>query len=106
MNRKVAIRLDGLVSAVFGRVPTEFDGQYVVEYDPSRPGKSPSGQPLIAHLVVTPDIHKALHLDFADACLLWQKSYGLRDDGEPNRPLTAFSVEYVPIPVEDEGDHV
>ena len=27
----------------------------------------------------------------------WQQQHGLRDDGKPNRPLTAFTVEVLPL---------
>lgn len=38
--------------------PTPFDGQYVVEYDPTRNG-SYQGRPMSMHLVCTPDITQA-----------------------------------------------
>lgn len=74
-------------------VVTPFDGQYVVEYDPSRPGTDPQGNPMLCHLVTTPDRDKALDLSPDQAIALWRQDHGLRPDGKPNRPLTAFTVE-------------
>ena len=83
------IKLIGLING--GSTP--FDGQYLVEYDPTRQGVDPNGDPMYAHIVCTPDPAKALQLTFAEAAELWQKSAGTRWDGKPNRPITAFSVE-------------
>jgi hypothetical protein len=69
-----------------------FDNTYIVEYDPTRWGRDPHGRPINCHLVVTDDPTKALQGTFADLLELWRKSYGVRDDGKPNRPLTAFTV--------------
>ena len=73
--------------------PSPFDGQYVAEYDPHRDGVAPDGRPMICHLVTTPDREKALDLEAGKAFELWRKSCGMREDGKPNRPLTAFTVE-------------
>lgn len=63
----------------------------------------------VAATVFTQNIHDALH--FASrtiAFTTWQTqstARPLRDDGEPNRPLTAFSVsieEYDPLEVPEE----
>ncbi len=86
------IRIIGLIN---GR-QTAFDGQYVVEYDPSREGTDPEGNLMLCHLVTTPDLEKALELP-VDKCLeLWKKANGIRPDGLPNRPITAFTVEITP----------
>ena len=74
--------------------PSPFDDTWVVEYDPTRPGVGPDGRPLIAHLVVTKDQSQARQFSSVhEALTCWQQSHGLRTDGLPNRPLTAFTVE-------------
>ena len=75
--------------------PTEFDDQYVVEYDPTREGVSPSGVPMNAHLITTPDPAQAkVYATAAEAFEEWRRAHGVRPwDGKPNRPLTAFNVE-------------
>lgn len=73
------------------------DGQWVVEYDPSRPGMSPDGIEMIAHLITTPLPEQArTFATLSEALDYWRQSYGMRWDGEPNRPLTAFSVAIEP----------
>ena len=93
-EKKVTIRIIGLI----GGTPTPFDGQYVVEYDPGRAGVEPgSGMPMIAHLVTTPDKANASRYEVGEAFEVWKAvdpANPRRPDGEPNRPLTAFSVEF------------
>ena len=52
----------------------------------------------------TTRLDKALHFDDAGAAFdFWKtqcRTVPLRHDGEPNRPLTAFTVEIVPLPTE------
>lgn len=73
--------------------PTSFDDQYLVEYDPTRQGVDPDGLPMSAHLVCTPHRDQARVFETSlDALETWRLQHGLRDDGEPNRPLTAFTV--------------
>lgn len=72
---------------------TPFDGQYVLEYDPTRGGFDPDGRPMQCHLVTTPDRGAALDLPGIEVIELWRKAHGTRADGKPNRPLTAFTVE-------------
>jgi hypothetical protein len=73
---------------------TPFDGKYVLEYDPTRPGVSPDGEAMIAHLRVTEDPNAARQFqDAGEALAFWKLAHGLRPDGAPNRPLTAFTVE-------------
>lgn len=69
-----------------------FDGQYLVEYDPTRQGHTPDGKPMICHLVTTPDCTKATRYTTDAASLLYQWTDGERPDGQPNRPLTAFHI--------------
>lgn len=54
----------------------------------------PDGNPMQAHVVATADEAKALVFPDAAAALeCWRKAHGMRWDGRPNRPLTAFTVE-------------
>lgn len=71
----------------------EMDGHYVVEYDPTRPGVTPSGRPMLCHLVTTPDVEKATVYTPQEAFTVCNQSYGIRTDGKPNRPITAFHLE-------------
>lgn len=85
-----ALRLIGLVNGE----PHPFDGQCVVRYDPTplATGEKPI-------LVTTP--HEVMAQRFAtpaEALECWRKESGLlRPDGEPDRPLTAWSAEIVDI---------
>lgn len=74
--------------------PTELDGQYLVEYDPERQGWTPNGTPMIAHIVTTPNRDEAARYSAAQATELYKRSSGMRPDGRPNRPLTAFDVAF------------
>jgi len=63
--------------------PTEHDGRYLVDYDHKEDC-----------LITTDDPAKARQFQSAiEAIELWRAEYGLRLDGKPNRPLTAYSVE-------------
>lgn len=76
--------------------PTPYDGQYLKEYDPTRDGISPDGEPINAYLVTTPNKRDAKRFDsFKAAMMCWERSHGKREDGLPNRPLTAFTVEFI-----------
>ena len=75
---------------------TPFDGEYVAEYDPTRDGYDREGNVMFCHLVTTADPAKALDLPVDKILELWKKPHGIRPDGYPNRPLTAFTVEVVP----------
>ena len=71
---------------------TGFDGKFVKEYDPSYrlPGEEYDG----GLLEVTDDPSEALEFPSAKEALeCWRREYGMRPDGRPNRPLTAFTVE-------------
>jgi hypothetical protein len=95
-ERNTLIRIMGLVNG--GK--TAYDGQYVVEYDASRPGREQgTGRPMMmCHLVATPDRAKATRYTAGEAHELWtsiDKRHPVRPDGKPNRPFTAFtSVVY------------
>lgn len=83
-----------LIIGINSGEPTEFDGKWLAEYDPSRQGQDSEGRPMIAHVRVTDDPMKALMFDdVAEAIAVWQKVDGVREDGKPNRPLTAFEVQ-------------
>ena len=78
---------------------TPFDGQWVVEYDPTRGGADPAGNRMLAHLVTTPD--RAQAWVFTDAteltdCLF--RESGRRDgpQGRPDRPIMAFTLATEP----------
>lgn len=82
------------------------NNRYVAEYDPSRPGRSPDGHEMIAHLEVTDDPAAALWfptLEEAVAC--YRRAHGWREDGEPNRPLTAFSIQFVNVEADTDRAH-
>jgi hypothetical protein len=75
--------------------PTEFDGKWLVEYDPKRQGFDSQGRPMIAHIKVTDDPKKAMSFNnLEDALRLWLRADGIREDGRPNRPLTAFTCDF------------
>ena len=96
MNHRYAMQIVGLVS---GGV-TPFDGEFVKEYDPNRDGVDPNGDPMLAHIVTTPDISEAIHMTFVEFHELWTKvdeRTPIRPDGKPNRPLTAFTVTTVRV---------
>lgn len=82
-----------LLGTWFG--PHEYSGGYVVSYDPEY--HLPSGDYDGGDLVTTPDRDKATHFTMDEAFALWRSGptcpcHRLQDDGEPNRPLTAFTV--------------
>jgi hypothetical protein len=89
----VALRIVGLVDGS----PSPFDGLYLVEYDPDRPGVSPDGRPMLAHIVATAERPQAREFPNAlEAMKCWRtvsRTWPMRSDGQPNRPLTAFTVE-------------
>jgi hypothetical protein len=87
------IKIIGLVNGG----ATAFDGQYLQEFDASRDGVEPdSGREMMCHLVTTPDISEAkVFADVIEVHRLWvtvDEREPVRPDGQPNRPLTAFTV--------------
>jgi len=83
-----------LMETVAG-VPTEFDGQYVVAYDPT--WKRPDGSYDGGILEVTKNPHEALHFESMEGAVSkYRQPFGRRPDGLPNRPLTAWTVEIFP----------
>jgi hypothetical protein len=86
-----AIRIVGLVNGE----PSEYDGTYVVDYDPTPQIDEVGG---FVHLVVTEDVTQARQFrTYAQAVAFYQSPsrLGPRPDGEPDRPLSAFTVEIV-----------
>ena len=80
---------------------TPFDGQYLVEYDPEQDGVDPNGDPMHAHVVCSPNIAEAKrYLGVRAVHAEWSRvsqRAPFRADGRPNRPLTAFTCEVVPV---------
>lgn len=76
--------------------PTPIDGQYLVEYDPTRPGRLPDGRELLAHLVTTVDPAQARRFaNAAEVHAVWTAP-----SGKPyprNAPLTAYTIAVVPV---------
>lgn len=76
--------------------PTPIDGQYLVEYDPTRPGRLPDGTPMLAHVVTSPDPGEDRRFaDAAEAHEVWTAP-----SGKPyprNAPLTAYTIALVPV---------
>jgi hypothetical protein len=87
----VIVKILGLVDGS----KTSFDNQYLVEYDPTKQGFSPEGYPMQCLLVTTPNENEATPFeDFPTAVAACRQADGVRPDGLPNRPITAFSLEF------------
>jgi len=93
MDRQYTIRIVCLANGVDD---PEFSGAYIVSYDPEHhwDGGCYDG----GDLQVTRDRAKAGRWDIETATALWKSGptcscHRLRKDGEPNRPLTGFTVE-------------
>lgn len=86
------IQLVGLASGE----PSAFDGQYLVEYDPTRSGRDPHGRVMLAHVVTTPDPADARRFaDAAEAYGVWTAPSGL--PYPRNAPLTAYTIALLPV---------
>lgn len=100
MSREVVLKLVGLSCGP----ATEFDGEYLVEYDPDARGVDKRGWPMTAHIVTTRDVRRARRFKDAVAAMeCWRQRsarWPYRDDGKPNRPLTAFSATIEKLPEE------
>ena len=85
------------IVGLMGGMRTIHDGQFVQEYDPNR--NDESDRPHTVYLTTTLNLLEAKKFDNVAAALefwkLTDERCPLRPDGEPNRPLTAFSVEVV-----------
>lgn len=67
---------------------SEFDGTFVKFYDPFWGTQG--------RLITTPDPAQAkVYPDGKAAFEEWRRSRGVRPDGKPDRPLTAFNVEII-----------
>lgn len=79
-----------IIGRVDGR-PSPFDGQWVVDYDPKRPGTDPDGKPMTIHLRCSPDRAQARRFPNPVAA----HDYWRTPSGKPHpadRPLTAFHI--------------
>lgn len=78
-----------------GTTTSSYDGQLVMSFDPEAYGGR-------GHLTVTGQPGKALHFPTREAALdFWRQSPRCapkRPDGQPNRPLTFFSILVEPLP--------
>lgn len=93
MDRPVIVRLVGLVSGH----ATPMDGQWLVDYDPTRPGFDPEGGRMLCHLVATANRATARRFaNAAEALEFVHRADGIRPDGKPNRPITAFTLSVQP----------
>ena len=82
----ITIRLLHLVTGP----ATEFDGQYVVDYDPT---PLDNGDVLLS---TSAEAAGARHFEsVGEALEFWRQesTKGPRPDGKPDRPLTAYTVE-------------
>lgn len=71
---------------------TRHDHRYVVDYDPSPVGEG--GSIVRESLVTSADIAKAKRFENAIEALTYsRRSNGMRPDGRPNRPMTAYTIE-------------
>lgn len=83
--------------------PTPFDGKYLVAYDAS----GPDSPDLTCWLEVTDDPAQALRAPAGELLELWRsvdQRRPVRPDGQPNRPLTAFTIQTLPAPREIGAD--
>ena len=85
-----------LLTLVASDEPTMFDNTYVIQYDPNfvpAGGEYDGGS-----LLVDPDVSKARRFASpSEALEYWRQSHGIRPDGEPNRPLTAYNAEVIKV---------
>ncbi len=75
--------------------PTPFDGRYVVSYEPAQDRSRHRG--IWPKVDTTTKAELAQRFDdIAQALACYRQTTGLtRDDGEPDRPLTMFTVEVI-----------
>lgn len=88
------------MSFVIRMVGTLFDGQFLEHADLEASATSPPSYPT-GDVIFTRDPQLALKFWSPEAALVYikrqSKTVPLRPDGEPNRPLTAFSLEVVAL---------
>lgn len=81
------IKVVGLVNGI----KTSHDGQFLLHYEPVL---ARLGQPFMK-TCGSPE--RALYFnDFEEAMEYVMRSVGVRDDGHPDRPIRAFSLEMIP----------
>jgi hypothetical protein len=90
------IRIVALAGGIINkRLQNQYVGGYVKRYDP----EAFDGR---GDVEATMHAHEALKFkSTADAMAFWHqhsKTRPLREDGQPNRPLTAFTIEVVAAP--------
>ena len=74
---------------------TPFDGQFLVDYDPARPSVASDGTRLPFTLLTTSEREKAKEFESGAAAFdCYLAANGVRRDGKPNRPLTAWTVTF------------
>lgn len=81
-----------------------FVGQYLVEYDPTRPGTAPDGRSMRAHIVCSPDAGQAKRFATpAEAHAYWTAK-----SGDPRGAAAAMPLAYWTILVESapEAEHI
>jgi hypothetical protein len=89
------------VIRILGTAKQEYSGPplYVKSFDPT--WRHPSGYPT-GSVATTDDLAEAMVFETsADAIAFWRQEdpeVPLRPDGRPNRPLTAFTVAFTPVP--------
>lgn len=84
-----------IIHRVDGR-PSELDGSYVVEYNPLISGRDADGVPWV-HLITTRRRKDAKQFPDARAAVKYYfQEKGIRPDGEPDRPLTMYTVAVEP----------
>lgn len=81
--------------------PTPADGRFLKAYDPTfLKAPMPDGRQ-VAVLETVWDVGDAMKFrSFEDAHETWMKvspNYPVRPDGKPNRPLTAYTCEIIPL---------
>jgi hypothetical protein len=76
-------------------IPTDWDGQYVVEYHPRRKAPNFIG----CYIVTTPDRAKARRFATMDAAEAYRMTArGQLPSGKQDRPLAAFTVTVLEVP--------
>jgi hypothetical protein len=84
MNISCNVRIIGLANGM----PHPSDGEWLVSYDPyAYKGRG--------HMQTTASRAKATRYDIVEWHKLYSTAVGMRPDGKPNRPITAFHVEVV-----------
>lgn len=89
-----------LLSLVSGR-RTGHEGEYLVEYNASIDGHDRLGVDIIAHIVTSPNVEEAKQFDTIGDAIWYARQidarHPMRPDGRPNRPLTAFNMEFIGV---------